>query len=101
MSCDMAADTAWDTVLIWEQKWPATWVIPVFTAGMPARSWLEFNFRGMLAVKLYDGSSSRRRMFSFVWEVAQVVPAAYENQALHINPGFSKSGFERLAIMYN
>ena len=55
----------------------------------------------MPAVKLYDGSSSRRRMFSFVWEVAQVVPAAYENQALHINPGFSKSGFERLAIMYN
>ena len=80
---------ACDTVLIWEQKWPATWVIPVFTTGMRAQSWLEFNFGSMPAVKLCDGSSSWRRMFSFVREVAQAVPAAYENQTLHINPGLS------------
>ena len=40
------------------------------------RSWLEFTFAGMPAVKLCDGSSCLRRMFSFVREVAQVVPAA-------------------------
>ena len=33
----MAAGTAWDTVPIWEQKWPATLVIPVFIAGVPAK----------------------------------------------------------------
>ena len=75
MPCDMAAGTAWDTVPIWEQKWPATLLIPFFTHGMPA-------------VELCDGSSYRRRMFSFVLEVR--VPgftggyvadtsAAYEN----------------------
>ena len=40
------------------------------------RSWLKFNFAGMPAVELCDDSSCRRRMFSFVREVAQVVPAA-------------------------
>ena len=85
----MGAGAAWDTVLIWEQKWLATWVIPVFTAGMPAWSWLEFNFGGLPAVKLCDGSTSWLRMFSFNREVAQAVPEAYENQALYINPGFS------------
>jgi len=38
----MAAGTAWDTVPIWEQKWPATLVIPVFIAGMPAKlTWVQ------------------------------------------------------------
>ena len=32
-TCDMA----WDTVPIWEHKWPATLVILVFIAGMPAK----------------------------------------------------------------
>ena len=36
-TCNMAAGTAWDTVPIWEQKWPATLLIPVFTPGMPAK----------------------------------------------------------------
>ena len=36
-TCDIAAGTTWDTVAIWEQKWPATLVIPVFIAGMPAK----------------------------------------------------------------
>ena len=92
------------------RQWPATWspVLP----GIPfryenrsgrqhcsshsfptacLRSWLKFNSAGMLAVELCDGSSYRRRMFSFVPEVR--VPgftggyvadtsAAYENQAL-------------------
>ena len=35
-TCDMAAGTAWDTVPIWEQKWPATLLIPAFTPGMTA-----------------------------------------------------------------
>ena len=39
------------------------------------RGWLKFNFAGMSAVKLCDGSSCRRRMFSFVREVSQAVPA--------------------------
>ena len=40
-------------------------------------SWLKFNFTGIQPVKLYDVSSCRRRMFSFVREVAQTsVPAA-------------------------
>ena len=39
-------------------------------------SWLEFIFAGLPAVKLCDGSSCRQRMFSFVQEVAQAVPAA-------------------------
>ena len=39
------------------------------------RSWLKFNFAGMPAVELCDGSSCQRRMFSFVREVSQVVPA--------------------------
>ena len=29
--------TAWDAVPICEQQWSATLVIPVFTAGMPAK----------------------------------------------------------------
>ena len=37
------------------------------------RSWLDFNLAGMPAVELCDGSSCRRRMFSFVREVSQVV----------------------------
>ena len=56
----MAARTAWDTVPICEQKWPATLVIPV---------------------------SARRCMFSFVREVAQAfcgyvadTSVAYEKQ---------------------
>ena len=40
------------------------------------RGWLKFNFAGMPAVKLCDGSSCRRRMFSFVREVSQAVLAA-------------------------
>ena len=36
-ACDMAAVSAWDTVPIWEQKWRATLIIPVFTAGMTAK----------------------------------------------------------------
>ena len=36
-TCDMAVGSAWDTVPIWEHKWPATLVIPVFIAGMPAK----------------------------------------------------------------
>ena len=40
------------------------------------RSWLKFNFAGMPVVKLCDGSRCHRRTFSFVREVAQVVPAA-------------------------
>ena len=36
-TCDMAAGTAWDTVPIWEQKWPATLLIPVFTPSMLAK----------------------------------------------------------------
>ena len=64
----MAAGTAWDTV-------PRTEV-----AGNIAHCSLlirfKFNFAGMLAVKLCDGSSCRRPMFSFVREVSQAVPAA-------------------------
>ena len=33
----MAAETAWDAVPIRGQKWSATLVIPVFTAGMRAK----------------------------------------------------------------
>ena len=40
------------------------------------RGWLKFNFAGMPAVKLCDGSSCRGRMFSFVREVSQAVLAA-------------------------
>ena len=36
----------------------------------------SFNFAGMPAGKLCDGSSCRRRMFSFVREVTQAAPAA-------------------------
>ena len=40
-TCDMAAISAWNTVLIWEQ-WLATLIIPVFTAGMPAKlTWVQ------------------------------------------------------------
>ena len=37
---------------------------------------LEFKFAGMPAVKLCDSSSCRRRMFSFVREVAKEAPSA-------------------------
>ena len=40
------------------------------------RSCHKFNFAGMRAVELCDGLSCRRRMFSFVWEVSQAIPAA-------------------------
>ena len=36
-TCNIAAGTAWDTVPTWEQKWPATLLIPVFTPGMLAK----------------------------------------------------------------
>ena len=73
--CDMAAGTAWDTVLIRALEWPGTWS---YQSSPPAclRSWLKLNFAGMLAVKLCDGSSHWWRMFSFVWEIAQVVLVA-------------------------
>ena len=45
------------------------------------QSWLKFNFAGMPAVKLCDGSSCRRRMFSFVREVSPAVPAATSSRA--------------------
>ena len=53
------------------QHWSSQYLLPTYL-----RSWLEFNFVGMPAVKLCDGSSCRRRMFSFVREVVQAVPAA-------------------------
>ena len=41
-TCDMAAGTTWDTVLIWEQKWSVMFLLPVFTAGMPAKlTWVK------------------------------------------------------------
>ena len=68
-TCDMATGTAWDAFPIWEQKWPATLVIPVFIAGMPAK---------LTRVQLcrHAGGIKRRRVFSFVREVAQTVPVA-------------------------
>ena len=74
-TCDMAAGTAWDTVPIRELKWRWTWLYQTLPPTCP-RSWLKLNFAGMLAVKLCDGSSCWWHMFSFVREVAQVVPAA-------------------------
>ena len=49
------------------QHWPSQ--------SCEVRSCLKFNFAGMPAVKLCDGSRCQRRTFSFVREVAQVVPA--------------------------
>ena len=50
------------------------------------RSWLKFNFAGMPAVELCDGSSCRWHMFSFVREVVQVVPAAGLTRTFMGNP---------------
>ena len=36
-TCDMAARTTWDTVVIGEQKRPTTFLLPVSTVGMPAK----------------------------------------------------------------
>lgn len=41
-TCNLVAGTSWDEVPIWEQKWPATLVIPVFMAGIPAKlTWIQ------------------------------------------------------------
>ena len=53
------------------QHWSSQYLPPIYL-----RSWLEFKLAGMPAVKLCDGSGCRRRMFSFVREVSQAVPAA-------------------------
>ena len=74
-TCAIAAGTAWDTVPIRELKWPGTWPYQSLLQAY-LRSWLKLNFPGMLAVKLCDGSSLWWHMFSFVREVAQVVPVA-------------------------
>ena len=59
------------------QHWSSqSWEVP---------SWLKFYFTGMPAVKLCDGSGCQRRTFSFVREVARVVPAATSQiHRLHI-----------------
>ena len=36
-TCDMAARTTWDTVVIGEQKRSTTFLLPVSTVGMPAK----------------------------------------------------------------
>ena len=48
-------------------------------------------FVGMPAVKLCDGSGCRRRMFSFVREVTQAVPAATSTDiwAAYERPGIN------------
>ena len=74
-TCNMAAGTAWDTVPVRELKWLGTWPYQSLPQAC-LWSWLKLNFAGMLAVKLCDGSSHWWHMFSFVREVAQVVPAA-------------------------
>ena len=76
----MAAETAWDAVPIRGQKWSATLVILVLTAVISA-------MLTRVQLRRHAGGKSSamalgRRMFSFVWEVAQALPAAYENQAL-------------------
>ena len=53
------------------QHWSSQSLLPA-----SLRSWPKFNFAGMPAVKLCDGSSCRRRMFSFVREVSQAVLSA-------------------------
>ena len=45
------------------------------------QSWLGFNLAGMPAIKLCDGFSCRGRMFAFVREVSQAVPAATSSRA--------------------
>ena len=67
-TCDMA----WDTVPIWEHKWPATLVILVFIAGMPAK---------LIRVQLRRHAGGKvlrwvlRCMLSFAREAVQAVPA--------------------------
>ena len=71
-TCDMTACTAWGTVPKWEQKWPATLVIPVLRSAKLT----QVQLRRYVGVKLCDGSRCEWRTFSFVREVAQVVRAA-------------------------
>lgn len=48
------------------------------------RSWHEFDFAGMPAVKTCDVSWAGAVMSSYVGVVSQAVPAAYENQVLYM-----------------
>ena len=64
-TCDMAASTAWDTVPMPNRSGRQHESSQSLSPAC-ARSWLEFNFAGMPAVKLCDGSSCRWRMYSFV-----------------------------------
>ena len=67
----MHAGTSWDENRSGRQNWSSQSLPPECLW-----SWLKFNFAGMPAVKFWDCSICRRRMFSYVREVAQVVPAA-------------------------
>ena len=64
-TCDMAAGTAWDTVPMPNRSGRQHWSSQSLSPAC-ARSWFEFNFAGMPVVKLWDGSSCRWRMYSFV-----------------------------------
>ena len=87
--CRQCTGTAWDTVPIWEQKWPAILVILVFSAGMPAKltrvqphrdagstalQWLLLlAAHNITCVKSSPGGTGR-----YITDTS----AAYENQAL-------------------
>ena len=94
-TCDMAASTPWDTVQIWEQKWPATLLIPVFTPGIPAKltqvqlcrhaggralRWLQLPAAHVLI--------HPRRVPGCTSGYVADTSAAYENQALYMYPGW-------------
>ena len=101
-TCDMASGTAWNTVPIWDMRTEVTGNInhpSLYHRHACEASWLEFNFAGTPAVKLYDGSSCRRRMFSFVRKGAIGRPVPATTSQIHrrhirlmYHAGFTKAG---------